>query len=96
MNSETFMTSFMWGAMSMASWVIGLIFLRHWRRNRDRLLAMFAIAFWMLGASWTALAIQNPPRETQHYLYVLRLIAFLLIIAGIVAKNRERAGRRAQ
>jgi hypothetical protein len=88
------MTQFMWGAMTVASWVIGLIFLRHWKLSRDRLFAMFAAAFWILGASWAALAIQSPPRETQHYFYLLRLIAFLLILAAIVDKNRKRGRPR--
>jgi tellurite resistance protein TehA-like permease len=78
----------MWGAMAAASWVVGLIFLRHWKLTRDRLFAMFAIAFWIMGISWTALAIENPPRETQHYFYLLRLIAFLVILAAIIDKNR--------
>ena len=35
-----------------------------------------------------------PPSETRHYFYLLRLGAFLLIIVGIVAKNRGAAGNR--
>jgi hypothetical protein len=27
--------------------------------------------------------------ESRHYVYVLRLLAFLLLIAGIVDKNRR-------
>jgi hypothetical protein len=49
---------------------------------------MFAVAFWIMGVSWAALAIENPPRETQHYFYLLRLVAFLVILAAIVDKNR--------
>jgi hypothetical protein len=88
------MTLFMWGAMAAASWAIGLIFLRHWKLTRDRLFAMFAIAFWIMGVSWTALAIESPPKETQHYFYLLRLIAFLVILAAVVDKNRASGGDR--
>lgn len=88
------MSVFMWSAMAMACWVIGLIFLRHWRRSHDRLLAIFATAFWTMGVSWAALAIENPPQETQHYFYFIRLIAFLLILAAIIDKNRQPGGGR--
>jgi hypothetical protein len=79
----------LWGALSMAAWVAGLFFLRFWRLSRDRLFAFFAIAFWLLGLNWLALALVNPGRESQHELYVVRLIAFVLIIIGIVDKNRR-------
>jgi hypothetical protein len=36
----------------------------------------------------------QPNVETQHYVYLLRLLAFLLILAGVIDKNRTRAGRR--
>ena len=88
------MTQFMWGALTIASWVIGLIFLRHWRASRDRLFAMFAAAFWLMGAGWAALAIENPTGETRHYFYLVRLAAFLVIIAAIIDKNRSPAGRK--
>jgi hypothetical protein len=88
------MTQFMWGAMAFASWIIGLIFLRSWKLSRDRLFAMFALAFWIMGVSWTALAIENPPRETQHYFYSLRLVAFMLILGAVIDKNRTSSRRR--
>jgi hypothetical protein len=72
-----------------AAWANGLFFLRFWRDGRDPLFAFFAAAFWLLALSWTALAFFNPREEAQPYIYGLRLIAFLLLIVGIVAKNRE-------
>lgn len=83
------MTMFVWGALAMSCWVSGLIFLRSWMETRERLFAIFAIAFWALGLSWAGLGIENPPSETRHYFYVLRLIAFLLIIGAIIDKNRK-------
>ena len=46
-----------------------------------------------MGLSWTALAIENPPRETQHYFYSLRLLAFLLILGAVIDKNRAAKAR---
>jgi hypothetical protein len=39
------------------------------------------------------IGIVNPTAESRHYLYVLRLVALLLIIAGIVDKNRSARRR---
>ena len=60
-----------------------------WRASGDRLFAMFAWAFWLLAASWTLLGMTNPTDETRPYIYAVRLVAFLLIIAAIVEKNRR-------
>jgi hypothetical protein len=78
----------------MASWVVGLLFLRYWRKSRDRLFAIFAVAFWVLSLHWIGLAIAQPSDETRHYLYLFRLVAFLLILWAIVDKNRARGQPR--
>ena len=83
---------FLWGASALACWAAGLFFLRFWRETRDRFFALFAVAFWVLAADWVALVIWNPPDETKHYFYGLRLVAFLLIIVAIVDKNRSSRG----
>jgi hypothetical protein len=59
--------------------------------RRGVLFAMFALAFTLMGASWAALSIFNPAADASPYVYGLRLIAFLLIIAAVIVKNRERA-----
>ncbi|WP_373044467.1 DUF5985 family protein [Vulgatibacter sp.] len=78
------------GAIIMASFAAGLFFLRFWRESHDRLFAAFALAFWILCLNWLLLAFVGPEYEARTYLYVLRLAAFLLIIAAIVDKNRKR------
>ena len=69
--------------------VCGLCFARFWRASRDALFAFFAAAFVLLAVSWTLLAIVDPAGEQQPYIFSIRLIAFVLIIAGMVNKNRE-------
>ena len=81
------MNTFLLGTVVMACAVIGLFFLRFWRKTRDRLFLIFAIAFWMLGTNWFLLAIAHQD-EVGKYFYLLRLAAFLLIIIGIADKNR--------
>ncbi len=84
------MTQFLFGAIVMACAVAGLFFLRFWRKTRDRLFAVFAVAFWVLGLNWLALAFTRAD-EVRPALYVVRLLAFLLILVAIIDKNRSRA-----
>ena len=84
-------TQFMLGAIVLASFVAGLFFLRFWRKTRDRLFAIFAIAFWLLGVNWLALAFTQQD-EVKTIYYAVRLLAFVLILYAIIDKNR--ASRR--
>ena len=87
---QTLLNQFLLGAIVMACGVAGLYFLRFWRKTHDRLFALFAIAFWVLGANWMLLAFINQD-EVRTWLYVIRLCAFLVILYAILEKNR--AGR---
>lgn len=80
---------FMLGTVATLSVVAGLFFIRDWRASGDRLYLWFAIAFGMLSANWATVALTTPTAETRHWAYVLRLVAFLLIVGGIADKNRK-------
>jgi hypothetical protein len=80
---------FLWGALSMASATAACFFLRYWASAHDRLFAFFAGAFAVLALNWISLGFIDPGAELRHTLYLLRLAAFLLIIIGIVDKNRR-------
>lgn len=87
------MDHFFMGAMAMASAVAGLFFLRFWRDTGDRLFAIFALAFWLLGMTRIALAFvatSMPLDESRHYIHLVRAAAYVLIIIAIVDKNRPR------
>lgn len=88
------MTEFLWGALAMAAWVAGLFFLRFWRVSGDRLFLFFFLAFWCLAANWIVLAAIPREGEPSHHAYWLRLLAFALILVGIVDKNRVDKNRR--
>jgi hypothetical protein len=94
--SETPMIDFLNGANAMASAVAGLFFLRFWRQTRDRLFANFAAAFWLLGLNWFALALTSPAFEFRPFIYLIRLVAFGLILGAIVEKNRAGAAERSR
>jgi hypothetical protein len=83
------MNAFVWGALALACGVAGLFFLRFWRTSRDRLFAILAAAFWVFALNWCVLGVLNPTFEHVHYAYVPRLLAFGLIMLGIVDKNRR-------
>jgi hypothetical protein len=83
------MKFFLWGAVATACLVAALLFLRYWSMACERLFLYFAFAFLALSLNWVGLAIADPPEETRHYLYILRLVAFSFIIAGVVDKNRR-------
>ena len=76
------------GALVMGYFVAGLYFLRFWRDTRDRLFGIFAAAFWLLAAQRAALAMTVDPTGEQVVLYSVRLLAFVLILAAIIDKNR--------
>ncbi len=70
--------------------VAGLFFLRFWTETRDRLFGIFAGAFLLLGLQRLLLAVMETSPAGTTWLYVIRLLAFLLILAAIVDKNRTR------
>jgi peptidoglycan/LPS O-acetylase OafA/YrhL len=84
------MSQFISGAITMAYLIAGLFFLRFWKATRDRLFAFFALAFWVLAGQRFALALSTQTVEDSIFLYVVRLIAFILILTAIVEKNRSR------
>ena len=84
------MNRFLLGTLAAFSAAIALFFLKFMRETRDRLYGFFSAAFGVLTVDWIARALLTPGHESQHYLFLIRLLAFLLIIAGIAAKNRDR------
>ena len=78
------------GALAAVAAIIGLFFIRFWRLTRDRFFVFFAAAFWIMAANWSAIAWLATD-ETRHYFYLVRLVAFVLILVAIVDKNRHDA-----
>jgi hypothetical protein len=84
---------FLPGAITMGFLVSTLFFLRFWKSTRDGLFLGFAGAFLLLGVGQALLSFTNAPVEERTPLYLVRLAAFVLILASIGWKNRQ-AGRR--
>jgi hypothetical protein len=80
---------FVSGLITMGFGVSGLFFLRYWARTRERLFLAFAVAFWLLALNQGLLVMMPTVLEERSWLYLLRVAAFGLIIAAVVAKNRR-------
>ena len=79
------------GAILMGYAVAGLFFWRFWRETRDRLFAILALAFWLLAVQRLTVAVWPGADDRQAPVYLLRLLAYLAILGGIIHKNRHRA-----
>ena len=79
----------LWAMTAMASLSITVIYLRFWRQTADRLFFLFASAFGLLAINYVLLVVLDARTESRHLVYLLRLVAFGLIIYAIVDKNRS-------
>jgi 4-amino-4-deoxy-L-arabinose transferase-like glycosyltransferase len=80
---------FLLGGIVACCLFIGLFFLRFHRRTHDRLFLFFAAAFWLLGINWLMLVFYDGEEKHPH-LYLIRLVAFVVLLIGIADKNRAR------
>jgi hypothetical protein len=83
---------FLGGAISMGFAVAALLFLRFWRRTHELLFLAFSASFLLLGATQALLILTDVPLEERSRLYLLRLVAFLLILGALWWQNRRGKG----
>jgi membrane-associated PAP2 superfamily phosphatase len=79
------------GVLSAGYAVAALFFARFYRDTRDRLFLYFAVAFGLLAVQRVTLAWASHNGDATLVYYIVRLAAFLIILAAIVDKNRPRA-----
>ena len=84
-------TASLLGALTAMSILAAVFFLRYWRTSQDRFFLWFAGAFATFGVSWGLLAYDTSASEHSSYIYAIRMLGFLQILAAIVLKNRTRA-----
>ena len=84
------MMQFLSGAICTAHLVIALFFLRFWRRTRDRFFIFLSASFFLLALERVVISLLPESAEMTPYPYTIRLVAFTLLIVGIVIKNREK------
>ena len=84
------MRVFFAGLLVMGYSVAALFFLRFRQETGDRLFAFFAAAFGLLALQRVLLTTGPRWGVDEIWYYVMRLLAFLLIIIAIADKNRAR------
>lgn len=82
--------AFLLGVIATSSLIAALFFFVYWRRSRDILFLAFAVAFAMQGFNQLTLIDSPDPGVATTPYYVVRLVAFLIILAGILKKNYGR------
>jgi len=80
---------FLLGIIATASVTAGVFFLRFWRDTRDSLFLAFGVAFLIEGINRSGMLLLRQPNEGSTWIYLIRLLAFLLILGGIINKNRR-------
>lgn len=81
------LNAFLLGVIATTSITAAIFFLRFWKRTHDSLFLAFAVAFLIEGVNRIAVLEVERPNEGSPWTYVVRLIAFLIILAGILNKN---------
>lgn len=85
----TMFNVFIGGAICMGFFIVFLFFVRFWRSTRDPLFLYFSSAFFVLMLERLVRDLMPIHTEWTPFVYSLRLIAFVLILIGIIDKNRR-------
>lgn len=81
-------SSMLIGAFIMASFVVSLFFFRYWKTTKDCFFLLFALSFVLEASSRLIIAFTNI-QEQKPLIYLLRMLAYLLIIWAIYDKNKR-------
>lgn len=82
------MAQFFAGCIFFGFLIVAGHFLKFWKSTGDRFFLLFAIAFALCGFERICVSLFIGV-TTVSYIYILRLIAFCVIIGAIVDKNRN-------
>lgn len=88
------LVNLMSGGLIAGYLVGGLFFFKFWRASGDSLFFFFATSLGILALQRLLLSLSVAGIEDQTLFYVLRLAAYVLLLAGIVNKNRRATRRR--
>jgi len=80
-------SDFFSGLITMGYFVASAFFLRFWVRTSDSLFIAFSVAFLLLAISSALTVLLSLPWEERSWLYLIRLAAFVIVIAAILGKN---------
>ena len=86
----THLESLLDGARCLTCLAIALFFVRMGMRSRDRLYHAFSFAFVLLAANAVIVGLYTGAGDYQAFVFLPRLLAFVVIIVAIFDKNRPR------
>jgi uncharacterized protein DUF5985 len=81
------LTHVLLGAVIMGDLIAGLFFVRFWKRTGDRFFLFFAASFVAIAVSRVVVDEGIPPFGYEPFGYMIRILSYLFIIAGILYKN---------
>lgn len=84
------MQQMLMGAIAAGWTLVGLFFFRFWRQTRDRFFLWFALSFWLEALNRVALGVLAGVSEDNPAVYLLRVVAYGLILLAIWQKNQPR------
>jgi uncharacterized membrane protein HdeD (DUF308 family) len=87
----TTLEAFLLGVIATSSITAGIFFLKFWKKTRDSLFLAFGLAFIVEGLNRCSVLFLAKPNEGSPYIYIVRLLAFLLILGAILHKNYGRS-----
>jgi hypothetical protein len=82
--------SFVSGGVMVGSLIVSMMFLKFWSSTQDRFFSIFSFAFFTMAIERVVLLFhdEGPGAEENAPIYLLRLVAFVLILIAIIDKNR--------
>ncbi len=80
---------FLLGVIVVASLAAATFFLKFWRESKDSLFFAFAVAFAIEGLNRARFLFEDKPNEGSPSIYLVRLVAFLVILVAILWKSRR-------
>jgi len=78
---------FLLGVIATSSITAGVFFLKFWRATRDSFFLAFAASFIIEGLNRCGILLLQKPNEGSPWIYSVRLLSLLLILAAILKKN---------
>ena len=76
------------GAVVMGDVIAALFFVRFWKMTGDRFFLFFSASFLAIAVSRLVVDESIPPFGMEAVGYMIRILSYLFIIAGILYKNR--------
>jgi uncharacterized protein DUF5985 len=85
------MLIFLSGMVTAGFLIAAAFFFRFWQRTRDTLFAVLGVSFVLFALSQAASLSVDVPQDDRTAIFLLRLLGFIVLLAGILAKNLKRA-----